>query len=251
MWKKYKYDLIFSIGAACSCTEALRENALQYESYPFDWLFGSSCLDRMDILISRFERWINYEDLIKLDYTNGDKKNPCDVYKNTYNSIVFNHDFPENIPLSESYNQVKQKYDRRINRLINNIKQSNRILLVYIETPNAEEKLANYIELEKKLSELNSVYSDKTFDLLYCTNDMTFNPMEYNTDIISSNITIITGNYKSLEKEALPYEVNKLFFKRLFKPYKLNISLYTNIKYKIIKIIKYIKRKISVLGNKK
>lgn len=37
-----KYDLIFSIGEACSCAEVLRESRLRFYSYPFDWLYGST-----------------------------------------------------------------------------------------------------------------------------------------------------------------------------------------------------------------
>lgn len=42
VFKKEKYDLILSIGEACSCTQALRKSNLQIFSYPFDWLFGAS-----------------------------------------------------------------------------------------------------------------------------------------------------------------------------------------------------------------
>jgi hypothetical protein len=35
-----KYDLIFSIGAACLASSSIRRNKLQDFSYPFDWLAG-------------------------------------------------------------------------------------------------------------------------------------------------------------------------------------------------------------------
>ena len=53
-----KYDLIFSIGEACSCTSALRLAKLQFKSYPLDWLFGSDFIGRCKILASQFEHFI-------------------------------------------------------------------------------------------------------------------------------------------------------------------------------------------------
>ena len=54
-----QYDLIFSLGSACSCTETLRANKLQYYSYPFDWLYGNNFKGRIDIFLNDFQRYID------------------------------------------------------------------------------------------------------------------------------------------------------------------------------------------------
>ena len=56
---KKKYDLIFSMGAACSCSSALRSAELQVASYPFDWLFGSDFCNRANIVVNDFERFLD------------------------------------------------------------------------------------------------------------------------------------------------------------------------------------------------
>ena len=50
-----KYDFVFSIGEACSCTQVLRQQGLQNASYPFDWLFGSTLVKRCEILANEFK----------------------------------------------------------------------------------------------------------------------------------------------------------------------------------------------------
>ena len=79
---KKKYDLVFGIGAACSCSQMLRKTGLQFSSYPFDWLYGTDFSGRVDILTNDFKDFVNKEDLTFIDATNGDKDNPCDVYNN-------------------------------------------------------------------------------------------------------------------------------------------------------------------------
>ena len=124
------FDLIFSLGEACSCTQVLRSLGLQISSYPFDWLYGANFIDRCNILSNSFRNFIEKKDLV---YTH--KNIHCDVYHNKSNDIVFNHDFKRNIPFDKMYKIVKQKYSRRIERLLEKLKKSKKILIVYIETP--------------------------------------------------------------------------------------------------------------------
>ena len=127
--KKQKYDLIFSMGAACSCSSALRAAELQVSSYPFDWLFGSDFCGRADIVASEFKRFIDKKDL---EYVFSVRSTRCDAYHNKHNDLTFNHDFERGMDLSETYPAVREKYDRRIKRLISNVENANRILIVYI-----------------------------------------------------------------------------------------------------------------------
>lgn len=136
---KKKYDLVFGIGAACSCSQMLRKTGLQFSSYPFDWLYGTDFSGRVDILTNDFKDFVNKEDLTFINATNGDKDNPCDVYNNVKNGITFNHDFPQGVPLEQSYPAVKAKYDRRIDRLLKRIERSENTLIVYVEIPTSPE----------------------------------------------------------------------------------------------------------------
>ena len=243
---KLKYDLVFGIGEACSCTQALRTSGLQYTSYPLDWLFGSDFNGRVDILISDFNRFIEQEDL---QYSYSERSISCDAYLNNKTQITFNHDFPAKVPLEESYPMVAEKYQRRINRLLNNIKNANSMLVVYIETPNNENHtsdkdiICGWKKIQKK-------YSDKKIDLLYFMNDTTLSTKNIKKENITTNITKIKANYKSQLPNVLPYVVDNDVLKSALKQYKLKTSLRFEIKQIIKKTsiklipIKSIKKKL-------
>ena len=50
MSKKYFYDVIFSLGEACSCAQSLTKSDLRLYSCPFDWIWGADFLGRINIL---------------------------------------------------------------------------------------------------------------------------------------------------------------------------------------------------------
>lgn len=227
-----KYDFIFSIGEACSCTSALRTSGLQYASYPLDWLFGSDFNGRIDILLSEFKDFIVQSDL---SYSYSERSISCDAYYNSKTGITFNHDFPAGIPLEESYPMVFEKYQRRINRLLDNIKKANSVLIVYIETPNNENHTSdkNIICGWEKIKEK---YFNKKIDLLYFMNDNTLPPKSVKKENITPNITKITANYKNQVPNVVPYAVDNDVLKRVLKQY----SLKTSFSFKIKQITKKI-----------
>ena len=161
-----KYDLIFGIGSACSCSQTLRKLNLQFYSYPLDWLYGRDFSYRVDLLVNEFKDFINREDLVFENRWNNDDQNPCDIYKNQRTGIVFNHDFPKDVPLEKSFEAIRSKYERRINRLIEQIRQSDRILVVYVEDPGNSEDVGEQVlrDCQKKIEEK---FSGKRIDLLY------------------------------------------------------------------------------------
>ncbi len=228
-----KYDLAFSLGAACSCTQALIGADLWQFSSPFDWLWGSDFLGRVKILISDFDRFLKREDFSNCKYNNGDAKNLCDVYKNEYTGLVLNHDFPAGISFEKSYPSILEKYNRRINRLLKNIESAKSVLIVYIETPNAQKHSAAD-DILSGWQQIHHKYPDKKIDLLYLINDNQMKPREYKETILSENITKIVANYKCQTPDVLPYVVDNSFLVKLLSKYRLNISLSAKIKKQLL-----------------
>lgn len=128
--------MVISLGQACSCATTLIQCNLRRAAYPFDWLYGSDLNGRVNFVVNDFENFLEKEDL---KHT-GDRESPmpCKIFKNTRSNIVFNHDFPLSMTLDESFPSVKEKYNRRINRLYANIKQTEKVLFVYIEVPDID-----------------------------------------------------------------------------------------------------------------
>lgn len=230
---KAKFDLIFSLGEACSCTETLRKCRLQFYSYPFDWLFGASFIERCNIITSGFENWLRKENLEKIG-DNNISKIPKHIYKNNLTKIVFNHDFPQNLSLDESFSQVKQKYDRRISRLLKNIVESKKVLVVYIQTPHNATKI-NKNEILEGFNILTNKFGDKINLLyIYCNPNATLKNRE-EIDL-NANVKYVGFDYNAYNKD-FPYIVNHKILTRLFNKIKITNKFLT--KRNIIKRLLY------------
>jgi hypothetical protein len=213
-----KFDLIFSIGAACSCTQMLRSTHLQFYSYPFDWLYGASILERVEILINDMKDFINKEDL---EYAHEERSISCNAYFNKHNNITFNHDFLKDVPFDEMYEKVREKYDRRSNRLLEQIKNSKNVLFVYLQTPDNKIPISDE-ELIKAQKLLQNKFNSQNIYLLYlfCDN---LNP---SNTVINNNILKIQLDYDAKDKNY-PYVVNSKILKNIFNKLKITNKFIT------------------------
>lgn len=227
-----KYDLIFSIGEACSCTSALRGAKLQFASYPFDWLWGADFICRCKIVASRFSRFIDKKDLEDTYQTNLDKDNLCEIYHNKYNDLTFNHDFAAGRPLDETYPAVSEKYARRISRLLESIDKSQRILLVCIETPVKNHDIVDNKDLIRGRQIIADAFPDTVVDLLYFSNSNS----KKQTEQVSDHITRIYDDYKD-KHSSLDYIVTEKRLIKHLRNIKLNIPLSIRIKRKIRNVL--------------
>lgn len=212
-----KYDFIFSIGEACSCTTALRHAGLQFQSYPLDWLFGSDFIGRCKILASGFDRFLEKNDL---EYVFSVRSISCDAYHNKYNDLTFNHDFLQHKDLSETYPAVHEKYVRRISRLLHNMKTAKKILIVYIEAPITDHPVVSDATLKQGYDIIARAFPNPDIDLLYFTNANG----APRTVQVSDHVVRIIDDYKDKESE-LDYNVVVKTLVKDLKNIRLNIPL--------------------------
>jgi len=218
---KDEYDFIFSIGEACSCTAVLRASNLQFESYPLDWLWGGNIETRTNLLINDFKGFFDKENLKLV----GNKQNPlpCDIYKNISNSIVFNHDFPLDGSFDSDYPAIKEKYDRRIKRLYNNIEKAQNILIVYIQAPNTDDGKIKYLRkrIEDCYEKISKKWEDKNIKLLYLFPKKPFF-IEKRIERLNKNILLARFNYRHPDLTTEPHVVNERLLCKFFSGIKLN-----------------------------
>ena len=221
-----EYDFIFGIGAACSCSETLRKCGLQFQSYPLDWLYGGKLKTRIDLIVNNFQDFINKEDLMKT----GEREHPlpCDIYANKKNKIIFNHDFALHQNLDDTYPAVKEKYDRRIKRLYDNIRKSNKILIVYIQTPNTKTKTKHIKkDIIENISEIQNKYPNKDIKLLYIAHKKY--PFSIKKIIqTTKNSLLLVTNYRNKDKTTEPFVVEEKALNNIFKNVKLNKKVITD-----------------------
>lgn len=155
------YDAVFSLGAACSCTEALRAVGLQYLSFPFDWLFGLDLPGRTDLLIGGFRDWLRIDLMEKVPHPPDHR---TAIFRNRGTGITFNHDFPLGVALEDAFPRVVGRYRRRIGRLMSLIARSKRVLAVWVNIPT--EPPVDDAEVVRCRNRLQERFPGTRFDLL-------------------------------------------------------------------------------------
>lgn len=220
-----RYDLFVSLGSACACATVLKLTNLRTFSSPFDWLFGSTLQNRVNILVNDFKDFINKEDLVYIGTR--EEPEPRRIYKNKKNGLVFNHDFSYTNSLDEDYYGVYEKYKRRTNRLNNKIKNSNSVCFVFVQNPNERKEILNQNLLDSyKLLENKFPHTKIKLLYLFCERGLEYK--NATKILIHKNILQIRFDYDAYNRE-LPYVVNMNELKEAFKHYKLSYKslLYT------------------------
>lgn len=245
--KKESYDFIVSIGEDCACSSYLRRNKLQIFSYPLDWLTRASFDERIRLIVNGFEGFMEFEDLTFVKKTTDvSNDSNCDYYKNIKNNLYFYHDFPMNIPLEESFGKIKEKYNRRITRLYNEIHKAKRILLVWF----SREKIIIEEKLKEAHEKLIQKFPNKETHFLIIENNADI--LEITKKKIGEYATKYTYNMFSTDNASALTIVmgNRELGDKVFSNYRLKLSFAdwfrTKFKFFLIKLIpiKKIRKKL-------
>lgn len=128
---KGNYDAIFSLGDLCLTSIQLKKHNLRPYSGVLDWVASPKLSYVNKLLKNRFIGFMDKENLRVLGYADTFICVSDDGYQ-----IVSNHDFDrEKNTLIEldSYYEVMEKYERRINRFLSEMRNAKRILFVRTE----------------------------------------------------------------------------------------------------------------------
>lgn len=144
---------IIPLGSTCSIAYQLRSLGLRNYAYPFDWVR----INNLGLVTKLLET--NFEDFLKQnDFSLKKVSNEFDVngkmlsyiYENKF--CKFYHDFGTNIT-EDTFNIFSIKYQRRIDRLINIIKESKNLLFIREEIGNlSQNKINKFLNLIKKIN---------------------------------------------------------------------------------------------------
>lgn len=182
-----QYDCVFSLGEACFIATHLKNNGLRMFSGPFDWMYGSNFKTRCDILVSKFENYFNKEDLEFKEYR---ESNKMVTYRNKRTNLHYNHDFHSDLPFDYEYYFVKEKYDRRINRLLQKIANSEKVLICYGDLANTTTGAKSDAEIVECVKKLNEVYAPTRIEMLYVKHNPQMKSGEVTFKSLNEHITI-------------------------------------------------------------
>lgn len=211
---KKKYDLIIPIGNKCKCSFNLRRLRLQYESFPFDWIY----IKNPDV-IERLLRTDFKVFLLEKNLRLRSKQPRFDEVDDLATGIYSAHDFDTDRSIHECYPAVKAKYDRRIAKLKNKIAEARRILLVHC----AEDEILTDAEIVRSFASLRKLLAGKQVDLLYICLPM--EKTDYREEKIAENITKITF-YRN---PAFEWQGEAKLFDRALR--NVRLSLLTSLKW--------------------
>lgn len=184
-----QYDCIFSLGEACFVATFLKEQGLRLFSGPFDWVYGRTFEDRFAMLLNDFEHFFEKSDLL---YRRSFKlwRGEHDVYFNTRTKLAHIHDFDFHGDFEKEYPIVKEKYDRRIARLLERMRTSKRILIVYAEMAHEQSSAPSPQQFKELFAQSQPKYQDK-INVLYMKHNPSFHPGECKTVYVDERLCLV------------------------------------------------------------
>lgn len=143
-----RFKHVISLGYFCSPALELRRIRVRDGSYPFDWVISYDFASVLYLVENHFEDLLSEDLLYQL-------KELPNCYRNKKFKVDFYHDFDELKKLRGQLFKVKEKYNRRVNRFYNSIKQPT-LFIRYISSP--EELLYinnNYEKIQTLFKQFN------------------------------------------------------------------------------------------------
>ncbi len=185
------FDHIISLGEACFVATMLIDTKQRNFSSPFDWIIGADLQTRLNLILNDFKDFLNIEDLILMPEISPSEHHF--MYLNTRNGIIFNHEFPKSQPLEESFPEVKEKYDRRIERFLDVLQNSKDILLLYMDMIDSKNQKLTIDQLTHYMVRINTKFPSNHIRLLYFKYSRT-----PNEKLIKVNKYLLTSEYSGV-----------------------------------------------------
>ena len=219
-----KYQNIISLGFFCGPAQEIKSIGLRNASYPFDWII-SNFESVLLLLKNNFKDFLKEEFLI-IDKTEKELKETY-VIKNTKYDIKFFHDFKKGYSIYEQLPEIKEKYNRRIQRLYKTIEKST-LFIRYIKDEEELFYIIHNLEDIKKFIKSFNLNNDIIF---ICNNDL--------------NDKVSNQNIYWVEKDN-NYSVNRHFLKSLKSLKKfIKKNVYYNKMERVKNIILYKKEQLN------
>lgn len=135
--KTNEYRHFISLGYFCSVSLELERVGLRDTSSPFDWCI-SDLEGVKNVIENHFEGFLDYENLSQ--HTDN-----LAHYTNMRYHISFYHDFNQYTSLEKQLPSVREKYNRRIDRFYQNIKEPT-LFIRYISSEEESDKEVKWLE---------------------------------------------------------------------------------------------------------
>ena len=206
-----EYDFIFSLGASCAATQTLRDCGLQFTSLPLDWAASPGIAFAAEMIVNGFPRWFERGDLVLHDVRH-EEGAVQRVYYNRYTHFGFPHEFTNAKPFEKCFDEVREKYFRRIARLDKLLSAKPRALGVYLEV--ATRRAQPLDALLKVRSDIVAKYPGLKLDLIYIHELPGKRIPEIETE--TDGVTIVAADYAKFLNGVPMHTVDRTELVRFF-----------------------------------
>ena len=184
------YDFIFSLGANCAVSMALRDAGLQFASFPFDWIGSPGLMADVEMVESGFANWFEREDL-KLWDVRHEEGAVQRFYKNMRTGFGFPHEFTNAFTFEAGYEKTREKYERRISRFFETLGSVKSALGIYLEM--ATRPRLSDEAIAEAYRRLSARFPGLRLDLLYFCED----PAHRDVRVVSEagGVTVAGAHY--------------------------------------------------------
>ena len=159
LWS-HQDSVIISLGRRCDVAHHLRNFKLREEAFPFDWIilpFDSLC----SLLLNDFEDFLDKDNLC---FKNGPYADDYGFFKvrsyphvyDTKYQILFRNDFPLNKNFMSEYDEIMEKFQRRIKRLYDTLQSEKFVYFIRRVITKEQARLFTRI-IEEKFPNLDFV----------------------------------------------------------------------------------------------
>lgn len=190
----YAFKNFISLGFFCSVALDLERYGLRSHSYPFDWNISD-----FEFVINAIEN--NFENYFNLNYYYQGKESQ-NVYYNEKCKVWFFHDFDAYIPIEKQIDAVKEKYERRIHKFYEAIKEPTLFIRYISDTRNEKNECIELKYIENNIERIRDVLKkyNNNNDILYIANE------GLNSNLFKiENVPIDKGDVVSRK----PFDANK------------------------------------------
>lgn len=210
---KRKYDLIFGLGAACSCTQTLRKSGLQLLSFPCDWcgpedryatgepILHDLCI-RAEQLCTSFAGCFDPKDFKSCGV---DPRNRFLVYRNMKTGCLFNHDIPSGSNFSAAFAEMTAKYRRRTARILKILSAAKDVLIVRLDRPD-QLTPTSLDDCRRARAILSERFPGVRFDLVLFSFEKGRGFESRLDEAIESGLRRVTFDYKDPDPASPPFQ---------------------------------------------
>lgn len=205
----HAYDLIIPLGENCACATLLKRVGLRKFSLPFDWSgledvatdFSGGLFTKCNLIFNHCQDILRLEDLIEFPEK---RKNPKFKYiVNMHTGLRYIHDFPLDSDINVTYPQIYEKYQRRINRMYEQINKAKSILLLFNRVNYRKaDTLEYHMQVVTLLRKFRELYPKKKINFLVFLHKEDFSLSKCVENTFFEDITYVYLNNTWPDKET-------------------------------------------------